>query len=370
MAGARSWRWRANAGSLAFVVLVMGGAEALAQDVGAEAASEARSAKAILADFARVPMPSFSRGNSPAAIKKFRDAIENGARRQADLAHELYVTHPEHSQVPRLLGLRWALMTNTLEFSQHVLSETQDIVQSSDRAELVAAAHLAASWASMHVDGIEERERLQLVELAIEHNPESELVAGHVAALVTRHLDDPERMRAIVDRGLAQWADNRWGGRDLKRVKRVLGQLGKPLGQSFGTSDANADAAAADLCHDEESGCTVVWMTSWLRDDAKARVAALKAMRERVPHLQVRTVRLHSGDADREELAAELAELGVDWPVHYEASTYPVPKDSWQRFVQLGYVLLDAEGRLVGFSERLGTLARRLAALRKPAVVR
>ena len=196
---------------------------ALAQEPSPRAAAE------ILREFHRVEMPTMSDGNSPEAVARFRKAIDDGCRRKAQLALELYRGHPAHDQAASVLATRWAGMTNALGEGLKVLREIRGLLKSEKRDDIRKEALFAAVRAALTVPEIDAASRRSLVDRAFKSHPDDSRCGHAYAELATDHTVDPEEMGRLADLVLKHWSEDAWCKAPARGVKKLLARIGKRM---------------------------------------------------------------------------------------------------------------------------------------------
>jgi hypothetical protein len=338
---------------------------ALAVAAIAQGESPARSAEAILRDFDRVAMPSFSDGSDPESVRRFKQAIDDGCARQAELAAELQRAHPDHPRLPDVLSTRWAGMTNARGLADEVATEVGALLQQeSPRQDVRSEALLARSRAMLLSAKFTDLERLDAVRATLAIEGQDDRVANDFIDFVERHVVDPAAQRTLLEIVAKRWPDSAYGGRTAKRWLHVLGMIGKPFREQLPESlrpwfDAETK---------EPRDVTVVhfWMGWASIDDPEDDVAAMKSLRQELGQ-RVRLLGLINGDA-KERLPA-LRDAGVDWPQTELRDEQPMTTPFGAPRSGLCFVL-DRAGIVVGITGRAFTVKKRIDQLEALATAR
>lgn len=317
-----------------------------------------RPAKEILRDFARVAMPSFSDGADAESVRRFRQAIDDGCRRKAELAAELQRSHPEHERLPELLAIRWAGMTNALGEADAVLTEVTPLLKSDAlRDDLRREALRALARARIASAACTNLERLDAVTDLIElGDKDYAFAASCLLDLVEQHVVDPATQRMLLDLAVEQWPDKPYGGRPAKRWLQLIDRIGRPFADELPAAqrpwfvDHTRDAA--------EFTVVQVW-TGWPHtgDGGKdPEIEALRALR-RDFGARVRLLGLLNGDLAERLPAA--TEAGVDWPQIELPDPEPMACPFGAPRVGF-YFVLDRDGRIAGIAGRAALLRQRI----------
>ncbi|MBL9077863.1 MAG: hypothetical protein JNL08_10185 [Planctomycetes bacterium] len=281
--------------------------------VAAHGQAAPRSAKTILRDFDRVAMPSMSDGSDPESVRRFRDAIDAGCTRKAELAAELQRCHPDHARLPAVLAIRWAGMTNALGKAAAVAQEVEALLQQQGlRDDVRTQAVLALARARLAVPTCTNEARLEAIEQAMALDggrDHADFTAACLVDFVEQHVADPTTQRALLETAVRHWPDNAYGGRPARRWLHVLGMLGTPFVDQLPAEKRDwFTVAAADA---PEFTVVQVW-TGWIANDGvDEQIEALLALRREFG-TSVRLLGLLNGDLEDRLPAAQAA--GVDWP--------------------------------------------------------
>jgi len=340
------------------------GRPALAQDSKTD---KVRSAAAILSDYENVYMPLHSDGSSPEAVAAFRNAIKKGCLRKAEFALELYVSHPDHPRLAEVLGIRWAAMTNALDKPAEVLTDVETVLADCKRKDIRCAAHLAACWAALNLPNLNPKKRLAIVEKGIETNPDDDRCPRYLAELALRYTPDPKQMKALLGRATERWSNPRSAAHQVVALRRGLALVGKKVECEFVDLETGNPISLTD----SDNRFTIIHLDSGYGDQSEP-VAQLARIAKRVPDLRVLTVFPQGAGRSGEKALARAKKEGVAWPVHRDPrhkpsrtlEQYKHPTDPWAKYQRLRFLLLDAHGKLVGWSHNPETLARRIKALR------
>jgi len=324
-----------------------------------------RRAAAILRDFDRVAMPSFSDGNDAESARRFKQAIDDGCARQAELAAELQRAHPDHARLPAVLSIRWAGMTNARGLADEVANEVGALLQQEGLREDVREQALLARSRAMIVSArFTDLERLDAVRATLAIEGQDDRIANDFVDLVERHVVDPETQRTLLEAVVKRWPDNPYGGRTAKRWLHVLGMIGKPFGEQLPASLRQWFAAETKAACD----FTVVhfWMGWVAVDDPDDDVPALQALRLGLGE-RVRLLGLINDDAADRLPAVRAA--GVDWPQAELRDEKPMTTPFGAPRAGLCFVL-DRNGNVVGITGRAGSVKKCIDLLEAEAAVR
>jgi hypothetical protein len=343
---------------------VLGGLPSLAaQTDEGTTDTKARSASEILRDYRAVRMPSFSDGSSPEAAKRFKDAINEGCLRQAELALELYRAWPDHPQVPSTLHTRWAGMNNALGQSKAVLKEVRDVLKKEKRKPIRAEAFAAAARAALLLDAVPRKTKVKLIEGMIKAMPEDERCPVSLLDIAKYHTSDPLEIGKICARILEHWPDSNRAAGPARRLSKHAALVGEPFAFSF------KDVASGEQVDTQsfKGKPVLVMLWSHVSERIRKEMAAVEGMGARNQSLRVVGIHNWQLDGGAEALKKRLAELGIDWPHAYPKQEMKTP---WSGRWAVGevpfYYLVDARGNLVGISHRIRMIKERLRELKSP----
>lgn len=323
-----------------------------------------RTAAAILREFHAVAMPSMSRGGDAESVARFKQAIADGCRKKAELAMELFRGHPQHDEVPRVLDVRWAGMTNALQLADDVLAETEELNRRPElRPELRRQLLQARARAALLSAKVAVPAKLEAIRDAIAFGKDDERLGILLLEFAEKHVGKPESMRRLADIALENWPDSAWVANPARGMLRQLDKVGKPYELAFtdvlggGEIDVRATGAPFVLVQ--------VWSGESSRQDDEHQ--QVQALRQRLGAAVLTVVgvynRKHKGGVDG--LRVMLRDAGIDWPHCYDESQLKTP---WEGPFAVPrtpfYYLLDADGVVVGVGYNVAAVEGRLAALR------
>ncbi len=323
----------------------------------------ARPAAEIIREFRRIALPSFSSDNSPEGRERFRSALEAGCRKQAALALELYRHHPGHAETPRLLGMRWAVMTNTFGAGEEVIAEVGRVLEKEKSPEIRKEAYFAAMHAAMTVPGIALDRRRGLIDRVFERYPD-DVRCGHAyARMATDCMTDPVEMRKIAELVLEHWSEDAWCRAPAQGLLNKLDRVGKVL--ELDVDALNEDVRVPTVAPEHDRTFVVLRGTVW---DREKRLKEDRAIREiRDSGARVVEIFCWKHEEGAEGLRAEIRERGIDWPVHYAGETMKSPtKGRWATNRTPLWYALDEKGRVTNVGHDLD-LAATLFAEKEPA---
>jgi hypothetical protein len=235
------------------------------------------------------------------------------------------------------------------------------------REDVKNAAHLAAGWAALELPELDPGTRVRLVERAVEHNPDSDHSPRYLLHLALRYTSDPKRMKSLLARVEKHWPNPRWGKRELSVLKRGVGFLGKPLDCEF------VDLASGEPVSltDTDAPFTIVQLHSGYGDQKDA-VTALARVGKQFPDVRLLTVFVQGAGGSKVTALSWSKKLGITWPIHRDsrhqrATSFKQiqnPSDPWAKYQRMQFLLLDASGELIGWSQNAETLGRRIKKLR------
>lgn len=321
-------------------------------------AGDERSAREIIRDFDAVRMPSFSDGNSPEAVAKFERAINDGCRKQAVLALELYRAHPDHPRVPRMMATRWAGMTNALGDGTDVLRETAALLESDIDDGLRAEALSARARACVVVPGIEWKTKLAAVDAAVKATPDDERSGAMLMDLAKYHCSDPGWMAETCARVIEHWPDNPWAAAPAKGLAAKLRKIGSEFELDFVELFSGKRVTTASL-----RGRPVllqIYTLGFASGASLGEIDRIRALRKRHgERLAVIGLYNWKHDGGPEALRAKLRESGIDWPHAYDESKFDKPwSGPWKTSETPLYYLLDDEGVVRRVSHRVVNLEK------------
>lgn len=317
-------------------------------------ADKPRPSRKILEEFHAVQMPVFCEDTDPEAIAAFEEAIRKGCRLQADLAWELYEGHPKNPKVPKLLQVRWAVMSNALDEASEVLIETRSVLQKERQRSILVEARMAAAWAGLQLKSVAREEKMALIEDAIRAEPKDERGGYFLMEMAKYHTADPKQMKTLIGRVLKGWRTQRSCTDEARRLMKLLARIGQPMEFSF------EDALTARPVNTAEwKGMPVlIHVARSPGYEVALEITAMKAMLARHQNLHIVSVcRRHCLD-EREALIGHLQKYGVDWPVYHTEKLYKeFWKDPWFVGEKPSYFLLDGEGKIVSVGHRAEMMA-------------
>ncbi|MEZ6038093.1 MAG: hypothetical protein R3F29_11460 [Planctomycetota bacterium] len=316
-----------------------------------------RAAADIVRDFDRVNMPSVSTGGDADGVRRFREAIQHGCRRKAELAAELQRSYPEHARLPEMLATRWAGLSNALDRADDVLQEVDQLLTQNDLREAVRNEALRArARACIASERCGDVQRLDAISAILDLPGDYSFAAACLTDFVERHVSAPETQRMLYEVAVAKWPGKPYGGRPARRWLAVLDGIDAPFVEQLpeATRPWFAEVTAAP------AKWTVVQLWTGLVGDAQSEeIRQLQALREQAG-AEIRVIGLLNGDFEQRLPAARLA--GVDWPQHEIADPEPMTNPlGMPRFG--GCLLLDGELRLVGVLGRAALVKKRIAEL-------
>ncbi len=334
---------------LALLLAPAAGGSPAAQD-------EPRSAREILVEFDAVRFPGMSADASEEGVRRFQEEIEAAARRQADLALELYRAHPEHARVPGAMAARWALMSNALERAGDVLAEVEELLAAGIGERLATAALFARARAGLVAEDVPAEQKRAFVEEAIARDPDEPLGGIYLIDVAKYHTQDVKEMRALCERVLAEWPDEAYASAPAKGFLVQLDRIGTPLPLEFRDVLSGETIDGEDL----RGHPVLVHLWSGFHGVMAGELERLRQLHAALGPRGLKVVGVHLwGEAGGEEaLKAALLERGITWPQCYEAATGEMPWEGRFRTSETPlFFLLDRSGTVRSVSYRVGNLA-------------
>lgn len=335
---------------------------ALSTRAGSRDRTERRTAAAILAELDSVPYPSGVESDSSDELLAFEREVRECTRVQNRLALELHESHPDHPEVPRVLGARWYLSCTNLLDPASVLRETAAVLDGGATGELRRVALEERAFAAVRSEGtpLLEVERAVGRALALEEGRRN---ARLLWELASRRIPTPEGQRDVLLRLRRSYRSSPFAG-DAALHHRLLERAGEPLPLGFEDALTGEPVTSGAL-----RGREVVVLVARMRAEVDApaggpvRALARWQARGEAGDRAVACVWQTSSRGARERIARVTAETGIDWRVHLDDSSDP--RESWvddlRPAVTPLFLLLDAEGRLARASMRLATLFEQAA---------
>jgi hypothetical protein len=323
-----------------------------------------RSAAAILRDFHAVAMPSMSSGGDAESVARFKQAIADGCRRQGELAQELFEHYPDHEQVPHVLDLRWAGMTNALQQADAAFAETDTLRARDDlRPELRRQVLQARARAALQSKEVAVPGKLAAIRDAIAFDKGDERSGLLLLEFAEQHVGNPESMRRLADLALANWPDSTWVARPASAMRKQLDKVGKPLELAFD------DVLGSGKVEVRATGKPFVLVQVWSGDPKfqRGHFEQLQQLRQRLGAGALAMVGVYNGkhDGGAAGVRAMLRGAGIDWPHSYDEGQVQTP---WQGPFAVPrtpfYYLLDGNGVVVGVAYTVAAVEQRLAELR------
>ncbi|MEZ6195971.1 MAG: hypothetical protein R3F20_09605 [Planctomycetota bacterium] len=320
-----------------------------------------RPAADIVRDYDREQGPAMSRDATDEGRAAFRAAHRRVAERRAALALELRRAHPGHAEVPRLMAGRWAAMTNVLDQAGETLAEISKLLAEEETsAALRAKAAAAAARAAMVHPGVSRDRRLRFARLSCRLAPAEELGPLALTEIARYETADPAEARALCEEVLAGWKDTRYAAPAARGYLKRLERVGKIL-------DFDLPAVRGEGRVRSVGGERLVVLWSGFSERVLEELRTLEAARGRPGGPVVVGVHVWRQEGGAEELARRLAAAGLRFPVAYPEEELREPwSGPWGLSETPLFLRLDAEGRCLAISHRIGPLlAVRAAATEK-----
>ncbi len=338
---------------------------------GAEGYQAKRPAEVIVREFRAVKSPGFQ----PAGMssEEFHRRVETACRRWSELALELYRSHPRHAEVPKMMGVRWSVMVNTLDLGEEALEESSEVLGDKDAtSDLMRAARYHKAYAALCLERVPLADKIRWVEDAAAATGTKEFHPGYLLEkLVIEHLDDPLEQRRLAKMALDAGIDDDYMG-GIRSYAALLEKRGQRIELEFEDPrdrkrfSLDGSAGRYRLIH--------IWSYFPLCKDyvnraESAEIEALKGLHARFDDSRLALVTLVEGGSEEglPEFLRRVKPHEIPWPTHYDRSKLEEGW-TWRLGVhQSGfYLLVDPDGNLDFVSARPEPVERRLARLLAP----
>lgn len=315
-----------------------------------------RPAAEIVKQFDALKSPGFSMQYDNAEFERRLRAVLDG---QCELALEMYRSHPEHADTPRLLGIRWCNRLNYFHDFRAVLDEAQSIAEERGASPVGIAALFANADAAIRVGDLKNDDVRARIERAVEHaevDPErSAYLWQHFAR--TR-LADPAQQRELFERAVTFARFDKTSSADdyRDRMLRVLDHVGRAVELDFDDALGGARWKIGDhrrhwiLVHCSDLNRWDVQQTG--RDE---EVSELKSLARQLRELDVQLVTVDEAVSsdDIDAMRSRAHASGVDWPVMFERDDF---EHTWKSRLGINeapmYLLIDGDTRLAAVCAR------------------
>jgi hypothetical protein len=300
-----------------------------------------RPAREIIADFDTVKYPGFIENIT---LQEYRKLLLPAAKKQCRLALELYRDHPEHAQVPRLMGLRWTLTVNSLGIPQQAIEETEQILKDGpSRLQGIAATRRAYAGLSDSNTSLEDRFRY--VREALVLAPQDKRWGPKLLyRLAFENTANPKKQRQLVKLAVDRFGKS--AERSMRSEIRLLDRIGETIDLEFN------DLLTGKPAKTKTGRPTIVFVWG---PTAKSRkdVADFK----RAEGVEIRVV--YSGGPSEEWARKKAKEHGITWPIYFDEREF---RDKWAWTFGVRYArtffLLDKDGKVLAMSQRAEPLLK------------
>ena len=335
---------------LAGALVLMAGAPLARQD-------EVRPAAEIVREFEAVHIPVTWDRNSKETLEEFLRIGRQACARKAKLALELYRSHPDHAEVPRLMRSRWRLMCYSLDLNGAVDAELENFVGEDTPPALRIPALWARAQARLGMAELDFEAKLAAIDAAIALEPESTEGAFYLAELAGFHTSDMDRARSLAERVVRDYPE----GEGVNEARFLLGML-KPLGQRLPFSLVHAVSGEAVTDADFRGAPYLVYLCYGLWEEEE--VEAHRKLQADHPDLQVLAICRPPSKRAREALPKRVREGKVQGPVLVAA---PGTKTvDWRTNRVRTYFVFNAEGVLEAVGYRRSVVEPHLKRLTAP----
>ena len=308
-----------------------------------------RPAQEIISEFNKVKYPGFI---SNISMEDYGKLVAPAAQRQCDLALELFESHPDHPQVPRLMGSRWTLTVNSLHFPRRTIRETEKFLADGP-ARLRGVAATRRAYAGLADPETSVAERFRYVREALKLAPDDK----HWGPNLLYRLAFENSAKPVKQRQLYELSVKRFGkksARGMREYVKLLDLIGQRMELSFDDLMTGKPAAI------RKGRPTIVFVWG---PTARA-ITDIQALK-RAQGVDVLCV--HFGGPSKEGVRKAAAAQGIVWPVYFDEREFD-EQWVWKLGVRYGrtFFLLDGEGKITAMTHRAAPL---LARLRKQASV-
>jgi len=294
-----------------------------------------RPAEDIIRDFDKVRYPGFVENIS---LDEYRKLQLPAAERQCRLALELHEDHPDHEEVPRLMGMRWTLTVNSLRQPRQAIRETEEILAKGPK-RLHAVAATRRAYAGLEDPETPVADRFRYVRAALKIGPSDDRWGAKLLyRLAFENTASPAKQRQLyrlaVDRFGAQ-AEQTMGS-----SVKMLDRIGQRVELEF---DDLLTGQRTRLAPDRP---TVIFVWSPTARSESDIVDLKRAT-------GVDVICIYFGSPSEAWARESATRHGIPWPLYYDGRELD---DQWIRQfgVRFGrtFLLIDRDGKLAAATHR------------------
>ena len=320
-----------------------------------------RPADAILADYRAVVLPQYDATKKDSQdIQRYRDAYNQAEARRSALALELFQTHPEQGEVPKLLLTRWpTLMLDPATASMIAAEITAALPRFTEPAQEREARFMRAI-ATIQANVDNPTAALPVVDEFVGSDPKDRRAPVLLSGFASGIDDVPLRIQ-ILKRLLADYPGSPQA-ESAQTTLDLLAHVGKPLDLEF------VDAIRDETVSIQSLRGKVVVLDFWATwcGPCVAEMPRMKALYAEFHDQGVEFIGV-SLDKPREEggldkLKAFVKDKEITWPQYYQGQGFESEFSDRMGITMIPQLfLIDAEGKLAEINAR-GKLATLLPA--------
>jgi thiol-disulfide isomerase/thioredoxin len=328
--------------------LALGGWLALAT----AAVAADRPAEEIIKEYNDVKMPTFDpKKQDQEGIEKFRTEMMKAQNRRAELAQELYRSHPDHEQVPKLLLVRWQVRGNDPSAIDETIAEIDKALPKFKNEKLALDACFLKTAMVFRKNMDKPADILPAAEEFIRRAPKDPRGAMILNAIAMQS-DDNELKTKLFKRMMADYPDAP-ATKMAQGALKLLESVGKPFELAFSDAIKGSSVSIKGL-----KGKVVVvdfWAT-W----CGPCVAELPNMKKLYAEYRDQGVEFIGVSLDQSKEDGGLTKLKefvdkheITWPQYYQGKGWQSEFSSGLGINAIPRVfLVDAEGNLANVDAR------------------
>jgi thiol-disulfide isomerase/thioredoxin len=191
-----------------------------------------RPAETILSEYNAVALPKYDPSKTDAeSVRAFRQAYGKATARRAELALELFRSHPENDQVPKLLLARWPTIMLDPKTSAQTAAEVEEALPLFKGGKQSREASYIRAIATIVSNKKNPEAALPVVNEFIRRDPKDRRGALLLNGLADE-AEDPALKLKLIDRMVAEFPDAP-ASKAIGATRDLLKQIGKPFELSF-----------------------------------------------------------------------------------------------------------------------------------------
>jgi thiol-disulfide isomerase/thioredoxin len=310
-------------------------------------------------DAIRATAPDASKAKTARALRDARSKYQRGLERRAELALELYRTHPEHERVAKMLAARWGRRLGDPKRALDLQKEIEKVLAQSKSVPVLTEAAFAKASVLVAKAGPNPAAAVRAIDDFISRDPKDERGAMLLCALAPRL--DETRQVALLERVLKNYPESSYA-KDVNELKKAATGttsvvqaegIGKPFVLAF------SDAITGNAVSIQRLKGKVVVIDFWATWCGPC-VAEMPKMKELYAKYREQGVEFIGVSLDQpkdqggyERLTDFVASNDVPWPQYYQGDGWKSEfSASWEIRSIPACFLVDTEGRLVATDAR------------------